>query len=145
MRDVVIDVCAEEREDLPEDGDAGDSVNVVVAVEGDFLFLGEGLFDSLCGGFDAGEQFGADEVGQFGSEKGGAGLRVGDAAVYEQLRQKRRDLERFCELGGSRVGRSDDPGFVGGVCRRVFAQLRDIGAADEFFCVRAEVRIENQS
>ena len=26
---------------MPEDGDAGDAVNVVVAVEGDFLFLGE--------------------------------------------------------------------------------------------------------
>ena len=45
VRDVVIDVCAEEREDLPEDCDACDAIDVVVAVECDFLFLCDGLFE----------------------------------------------------------------------------------------------------
>ena len=41
--DVVIDLGPEQRQQLPEDGDAGDAVDVVVAVDGDLLFLLDGL------------------------------------------------------------------------------------------------------
>jgi len=62
MGDIELDLGAGELEAVPEDGDAGDAIDVIVAIEDDFLFLFQGGLDSLYGGFDSAEAIGFNEV-----------------------------------------------------------------------------------
>ena len=60
--DVKIDVGVGEFEAVPEDGDAGDAIDVIIAIDDDFLFLFQGDLDSLDGWFDSAEAVGFNEI-----------------------------------------------------------------------------------
>ncbi len=82
--DVVIDVGSGGFEGVPEHGGAGDAVDVVVAIEGDFFVGADGVNDAIGGGVHVGEEIGGEEVFEFGVEEGGGGgFRGGEAAVDE--------------------------------------------------------------
>ena len=63
VRDVIVHVGAEQSEHLPEDGDAGNAVHVVVAIQGDFFLVLNGLFQSLNRRSDSRHFVWIDQVG----------------------------------------------------------------------------------
>ena len=65
MRDVVINICTKQLEQLPQNSDACYAVDIVVAVDGDFFGLFYGLCDTPDGFLDTGHKLGANKVGEF--------------------------------------------------------------------------------
>ena len=94
MGDIEIDLGAEQGQQLPEDGDAGDAVDVVVAVDGDLLFLLDGLAQAGDGRLDPRHMGRPDQLGQLRLQEHVAlgGLR--DPAIEQHLRHQRRDPQR---------------------------------------------------
>ena len=64
--DVIIDLCAEDFQQVPQDGHAGDAVHVVIAVDGDFFPVRDRALDVFGGLRDAVHRFRLDQVGQLG-------------------------------------------------------------------------------
>ena len=83
MGDVVIDVSAGGFEQVPEHGGAGDAVDVVVAVEGDFFVGADALDDAIGGAVHVGEEIRRMKVFELGVEEGGSGGGSGEAAGDE--------------------------------------------------------------
>ena len=109
MRDVIIDLGAEQGQEFPENRDPGDAVHVVVAVDGDLLFVLDGLLETTHGRFDPGHLVGSDQFGQLRPQKDAALARFGDASVDEDLGHQRRDLQRLGQWSDSVVLGLDDP------------------------------------
>jgi hypothetical protein len=83
MRDVKADEAAEHFNGGFEQDDGNGAVNIVVAIEKDWLARGDGAFDALDGGGHSEHEKGVVEVRRLGiqeSESFGGG---GDAARYE--------------------------------------------------------------
>ncbi len=83
-----------------EQDDGNGAIDVVVAIEKDWLARGDGAFDAFDGGGHAEHEKGIVEVGRFGIEKSRGLGGGGDAARNEQLRKN----EREASFAGERSG-----------------------------------------
>ena len=98
MGDIEFDVGGGEFKAVPEDGDAGDAIDVVVAIDDDFLFLFQCDLDSLDGGFDSAEAIGFEKIAELRVEEFFGFNDIGDAAVVKQLGDEVGDVEFLSEL-----------------------------------------------
>ncbi len=79
--DVVVDVRISHPQDPPQDGCAGDAVDVVVAVDDDLAALLDRLADQVGGPLGAVEGLGRQQVAELGVEEGPGLFDVREAAV----------------------------------------------------------------
>ncbi len=121
--DVGMDIGGGGGEGVPEHGGAGDAIDVVVAVEGDFFLVADGGGDAVGGDVDVGEEGRGGEIFELGIEEGEGGGGVGDAAVEEEAGDEGGDLEFAGEgreegrgVGGiGKGGRGNDLPFAAAV------------------------------
>ena len=108
MRDVKIDVCAPRcLRHVEQDRGAGDAVDVVVAVDADFLLLFDGLKDAFDGLIDAWQRFGFMKSRKRGGQENSCSLRFADFAIPQKLSDDGRDVQALAERfqAGTVIGR----------------------------------------
>jgi hypothetical protein len=106
-----VDAAAVGVEDAMEDGEGGDAVDVVVAVEGNALVCSEGGLDARDGGGHFGEEIGVVEAAEAGLEKIGDRVFVGEALGGEEAGDEGGEVEGVHEVadGAGVAGGGEDP------------------------------------
>jgi hypothetical protein len=109
--DVEIDLSAQDGDGVPEDGGGGDAVDVVVAVDDDFLLVPHRLGDAIGGLSQVWDRERVVQAFEAGAEEILALGRLLDAAVEQHLGQQRRGLKPLGQLRHAGVGLRDVPAF----------------------------------
>ena len=76
MRDVILDVGSGCRKGMPEHGGSGDAIDVIIAIESDFLAGPRGGGDARGGGIDVGQEGRRMQIAESRLEKRRSGARI---------------------------------------------------------------------
>ena len=117
MRNVEIDLGPKQRQKLPEDGHAGDAVDVVIAIDRGLLLLLDGFPQASGRRLDSRHLRRPDQLGQFGLQEHAALGGFGDPAIDHDLGHQRCDLERAGQQLHPLIDGRDDPETLLHPCR----------------------------
>ena len=116
LRDEVDHIGAEQFERAPQDDGGGDAVDVVVAVDRDPLAVGDRAHDPLDRDLHVGERHRIVQLIERRIEEARRQLRIADAALAQELRHDRGDVQRLGQprSGGIVAGERRPAGANGG-------------------------------